>query len=532
MNLNHKTTFQDGDAIHASDWNKLAADVNELGSNGNNGEGTDSHVVFDSENKHNLTIQTTSNDQYESEGELKGGKINIEPISDLQIKPGDDITLYAHHRDVSNRDQVLVKVATEAQFFKSGNEEKTKDTPAKLRLNTGDISITNGDNKTVILVEIKDTYKGTPDYYITTDFAEGLFISGYIYNDQLINNKLNTIGENYKLYDGENNNTSVTNTDVKKDIIGCKVGKTRVIKCVSGGTTKYYKFTKVSNDDGITNISIEDSEGYGYLKLRAQSIDLRCEEHGGIALQPKGYDNPDGEKFEEDPTITEQDIQNEDVRFMNKIKFEHGGGDGLEFATFNTRKTSIYTDEYRFNKDGIWKMATRTKEVSDKYDGVDETTHYKYQKQSDDFYDIISQQDETCKTQDIIKAGSLFSTLSDVGQTIQIAEINDLPKVYNIIPITVSDLNNDTNVVNSNWSGPLKTGYLISYDKANISDLLDTMPQHKENFRNAMTAGNDFIVGIDSSHVYKIQKSNITLQDVFALTEYMKSNSQGPWANQ
>jgi len=44
---------------------------------------------------------------------------------------------------------------------------------------------------------------------------------------------------------------------------------------------------------------------------------------------------------------------------MNKIKFEHGGGDGLEFGTFNTEKSSLYTDEYRFKKDGIWKMATR-----------------------------------------------------------------------------------------------------------------------------------------------------------------------------
>jgi hypothetical protein len=44
---------------------------------------------------------------------------------------------------------------------------------------------------------------------------------------------------------------------------------------------------------------------------------------------------------------------------MNKIKFEHGGGDGLEFGTFNTEKSSLFTDEYRFKKDGIWKMATR-----------------------------------------------------------------------------------------------------------------------------------------------------------------------------
>jgi len=88
-----------------------------------------------------------------------------------------------------------------------------------------------------------------------------------------------------------------------------------------------------------------EREERGYLKVRAQAIDLRCEKHGGIALQPKGYDS-DGN--------------------MNKIKFEHGGGDGLEFGTFNTQKTSIFTDEYRFKKNGIWKMAVRETEASGK----------------------------------------------------------------------------------------------------------------------------------------------------------------------
>jgi hypothetical protein len=93
--------------------------------------------------------------------------------------------------------------------------------------------------------------------------------------------------------------------------------------------------------EGTTN----ERDERGYLKVRAQAIDLRCEKHGGIALQPKGYDS-DG--------------------FMNKIKFEHGGGDGLEFGTFNTQKTSLFTDEYRFNKAGIWKMATRETVASGK----------------------------------------------------------------------------------------------------------------------------------------------------------------------
>ena len=120
----------------------------------------------------------------------------------------------------------------------------------------------------------------------------------------------------------------------------------------------------------------------GYLKVRAQAIDLRSESHGGIALQPKGYDS-DGH--------------------MNKIKFEHGGGDGLEFGTFNTEHTSLFTDDYRFKKDGVIRLATRTTEDSDKADSSDTTTALKYVKQSDDFYDVINTSDPTCTWEDIVK---------------------------------------------------------------------------------------------------------------------------------
>lgn len=150
----------------------------------------------------------------------------------------------------------------------------------------------------------------------------------------------------------------------------------------------------------------------GYLKVRAQAIDLRCEKHGGIALQPKGYDN-DGN--------------------MNKIKFEHGGGDGLEFGTFNTEKTSLFTDEYRFKKDGIWKMAVRETIASGKnivdereggLQGLDATGALKYKKNNlannqaksladlktyeaaDDFYDFIDTEDPQTTTKDIIKTAA------------------------------------------------------------------------------------------------------------------------------
>ena len=121
---------------------------------------------------------------------------------------------------------------------------------------------------------------------------------------------------------------------------------------------------------------------------------------------------------------------------MNKIKFEHGGGDGLEFGTFNTEKTSIFTNEYRFKKDGIWKMATRETEASgktiidEKEGGLLElpaTGAYKYKKNNavnnaakaaadlktyeaaDDFYDFIDEEDEQTTTKDIIKTSAAFN---------------------------------------------------------------------------------------------------------------------------
>ena len=148
---------------------------------------------------------------------------------------------------------------------------------------------------------------------------------------------------------------------------------------------------------GVTLDSGQNSERdeRGYLKVRAQAIDLRCEKHGGIALQPKGYDG-DGN--------------------MNKIKFEHGGGDGLEFGTFNTEKTSLYTNEYRFKKDGIWKMATRATTSNTKavYDdntptGKTSTAALKYVKQADDFYDIITPEDAQTTTEAIIKSAAALN---------------------------------------------------------------------------------------------------------------------------
>lgn len=243
----------------------------------------------------NIYINSKGNFNIETSAEIGNtskGKINIESMDDLQLKPGDDIILYSSHRAVDKRDEVAVKVTD------------SEDNPIKLQIQAGEITLsTKGKGST----KTKDT---------TT---------------------------------GEDTNTNMYDDDEVLDV-NVTTGK-------KNGNKK------------------------GYLKVRARAIDLRCEEHGGVALQPNGYDGQGN---------------------MNKIKFEHGGGDGLEFGTFNTEHSSLYTTDYRFKKDGVIRLATRQTQASDKAQAGNATTQYKYVKQGDDFYDVINVNDPTCTWEDIV----------------------------------------------------------------------------------------------------------------------------------
>lgn len=311
MNLNHATNKQNGSTLSATEWNSLAADVNELGAGGaGNGvvstevDPLDSDKTFVKVGTVLVGELTVKGEKGTNVGISGDNNINIEPRpaagtgegkntpglanrkgGNIALKPGDDIEFWAHKRGTSKNDEVSVKIMTEVP--KASDPTKTDEVAAKLQLNTADIVLTSKDKQ---------------------------------------------------------------------------------------------------EDSDVMNVTVNKEQNTrGYLKVRAQAIDLRCEAAGGIALQPKGSDSNSHE---------------------NKIKFEHDGGDGKEFGTFNTEKTSIFTDEYRFNENGVVYAVTRGplettyKEAGNPNSGIKKID---YPTQADDFKDIIDN-NKSCTWNDIIVA--------------------------------------------------------------------------------------------------------------------------------
>lgn len=277
-----------GDILSAEEWNALAQDVDAavdsinsgIGGNSTTPAAIDAEGIISVNNKGNVTISSTKHINLEPAYVQDGGSGTY---GDIQIKPGDDITLESHHRATDKRNEITIKTS-------NGKDKNDPDKASvKLQLKAADITLST---------------------------------------------------EGKKVPEGSN------------------------------------------DSNNVMNVNVTTGEGKGYLKVRAQAIDLRCEDHGGIALQPKGDDGHGHE---------------------NKIKFEHDGGDGKEFGTFNTEHTSIFTNDYRFNEAGTVYAVTRG-EVSPQSYKEDGVTPKKidYPTQSDDFKDIINES-KAAKWIDIVK---------------------------------------------------------------------------------------------------------------------------------
>lgn len=315
MNLNHVTTKVNGDPVSADEWNHLAEDVNLLGQAAGNG--------------------------------------------------GSNVIVTETTEDIQNADK-KAQIAVASGVTEIGSPAIIELTKKSKGVNT---TLISGNNINIEPRESTGKAKNTKGGNISMKPGDDIELCSH--HRRFGNRDEVTV----KVIDGED---APVKLQIKAaDITLSTEGKdTTMAKDEDTGLDTN---TPLYDDPNVMNVNITTGDGKGYLKVRAQAIDLRCEENGGIALQPKGSDG-DGHE--------------------NKIKFEHNGGDGLEFGTFNTEKTSIFTNEYRFNGSGvIYAVARGALETTYKVPNNPDSGIKKvdYPTQDDDFKDIpVSYEGSNC----------------------------------------------------------------------------------------------------------------------------------------
>ena len=166
------------------------------------------------------------------------------------------------------------------------------------------------------------------------------------------------------------------------------------------GNEVHMQFVYDDYDSSTTGLHPGDDEEYAELKVEARNIDLRCFDHGGVALQPCGADGDGNEnkvKFESSRTSA----------IGSAATYSGEGGKGLEFGTFNNEHSSLYTGDYRFNKDGVVYAVTRGTPTTDSKGKFD------YPTQTDDFKDIVDL-NLGVSWGNIVKTAKVFEMLSEM----------------------------------------------------------------------------------------------------------------------
>lgn len=190
-------------------------------------------------------------------------------------------------------------------------------------------------------------------------------------------------------------------------------------------------------NEGILEIKWDDStsendiDKYSPFKIHSRAIDLRCFNHGGIALQPCGVDGAGKEnkiKFESSRLVSANTtipsgLDRNSANYSEYYTTE--GGKGVEFATFNNEHTSIFSKDYRFNKDGKVFAVVRGNVVAD-------GSKRDYPTQPDDFKDIPVDNDG-------------FSAVYDSGWKVN----------------TSLDTHGDY-LISSTWNSIVKTGHALN----------------------------------------------------------------------
>lgn len=163
-------------------------------------------------------------------------------------------------------------------------------------------------------------------------------------------------------------------------VVGLKVNAAELTMDTQKANTSEFdidEFNIKFRNDKWNGGELVGSTGPIYLKMKARAIDMRCHDHGGIALQIAGTDSNGKEnkiKFESDRT-TEIDAT---------PAYNKEGGKGLEFGTFNNEHASLFCGDYRFKGDATVYGVTRNTPVLDAKGKTD------YPTQSDDFKDVIN----------------------------------------------------------------------------------------------------------------------------------------------
>lgn len=341
-----------------------------------------------------------------------GNNINIEPREsvdetkggNISFKPGDDIEFCSHHRLASNQDEVSMKIID------------GEDNPVKLQLNLESLTLTTKDSTSdtpnVLDVNVNSA-KNTKGYLkvraqaidLRCEDHGGVALQPKGYDGDPASWKYREMSST-GVFDSEEAGTWYTIT--LDDVPALHDNKRYIIRFKNiHGTVAPECYLQCQDEDdndisgyttGVTEIQLtQDGSDYVY-ELTPSDIFILNNKVKKITLAA------DTVHFETVFTAGNEVYLEEGyyVTGMNKLKFEHGGGDGLEFGTLNTEHTSIFTDDYRFNKNGVIRIATRSKVASDKADPSDTTTSYKYVKQNDDFYDVINGKDPSCTWGDIV----------------------------------------------------------------------------------------------------------------------------------
>lgn len=178
-----------------------------------------------------------------------------------------------------------------------------------------------------------------------------------------------------------------------------------------------------------------------YLKMKARAIDMRCHDHGGIALQIAGADSNGKEnkiKFESDRTSEIGAIP----------AYNKEGGKGLEFGTFNNEHASLFCGDYRFKGDANVYGVTRNTPTTDPKGKTD------YPTQSDDFKDVIDASTPKATWNEIIdaakKCGNLDETIrAEVARQALSGEIDTSvfvtkSEVEDVVASAISEAHIDT----------------------------------------------------------------------------------------